>query len=46
MKEKIESFCNLGNEQLEAIGSGNRKRALELFSSDKFVNAYLQLMNQ
>ena len=44
MKDKIEMFCNLGKEQLEAIGSSNRKRALELFSSDKFVNAYLQLM--
>lgn len=46
MKDKIEMFCNLGKEQLEAIGSSNRKRALELFSSEKFVNAYLQLMAQ
>ena len=44
MKEKMEMFCNLGKEQLEVIGMANRKRALELFSSDKFVNAYLQLM--
>ena len=46
MKEKIEMFCKLGDEQLDAIGSVNRRRAIELFSSDKFVNAYLQLMNQ
>lgn len=45
MKEKIEMFCHLGSKELETIGSNNRKRAVELFSSDKFVNAYLQLMD-
>lgn len=46
IKEKIKLFCHIDKEQLETIGNNNRKRALELFSSDKFVNAYLQLMTQ
>ena len=44
MKEKIEHFCTLDESQLQAIGKANRERALYLFSSDKHVNEYLQLM--
>ena len=44
MKDKIEQFCRLSEEQLEATGKDNRKRALEIFSSERFINAYVKLM--
>ncbi len=44
IKEKIEQFCNLTDTQLIEIGKNNRNRALGIFSSGKFVNDYLNLM--
>lgn len=44
MKDKLELFCNLSNEQLQEKGKNNRKRALKIFSSAIFVKEYLNLM--
>lgn len=46
MRNQIEAFCRTDGEQLSAIGRRNRERAVKIFSSSKFVNEYLKLMER
>ena len=45
IKNQLEAFCRLSQESRQQIGKANRKRALDMFSKEKFIDRYLQLLS-